>query len=92
MKKVQWNTSEKVTTVTNTQARLYQEMHIATPIFNKDEKETFLSNIDNDLSIEVWEERMLPEDQDYDEEADWREWYEKYQKKHYLKYGKYLYI
>lgn len=92
MKKVRMNTTEEVKIVTNTQAKLYQEMQIATPIFDKGEKEQFLSNIDNDLSIDLWEERMIPEDQDLDEEADWDEWYRRYQRKHLLKYGNYLYI
>lgn len=92
MKQVTFKYNDEVKIVTNTQAILYEEMNLAIPIFDKNDKELFLAQIDNDLSIEVWEERMIPEDEEFDEETDWREWYEKYQRKHLLKYGKYLYI
>jgi hypothetical protein len=86
MKTVKFNTSYEEKRVTNTQAKLYQEMRIAVPVLTEDEQWQFIKIADQDLAIEIQEDQMLPD------ELSFEDWFTAYQRKHFRKYNTFLYL
>ena len=86
MKTVRFNADCQEKRVTDTQARLYQEMRIAVPILTEAEQEEFINMSDFDIGVEIQEEQMIPANMEFED------WFNAYQKKHFKKFGTFLYL
>ena len=54
MRTIRENNTERIRQVPDALQRLYQEMNFAKPIFNDDEKQVFLTDIDGDISMDIY--------------------------------------
>ena len=86
MRTVRFNADCQEKRVTDTQARLYQEMRIAVPILTEAEQQEFINITDEDIATEIQENNL------YFEDLSFEEYFNAYQKKHFKKFGTFLYL
>ena len=84
MKAVKMKLDEQIRVITDNQFKLYLEMGIADRHFSEEEQKRFIDATDPDITIEVTEEQMIPE------ELEFNDFYKLYQVKHLLKYNEEL--